>query len=106
MVGYWKGCSEGVLKDRHAILGVLCQKDKFRLKVVRETRDGRVVHGNFPTRTGALWVQPDEVALEDHLMGLERAEIKEYVRIRQFYIDQGEIPENRAINEAVAAANV
>lgn len=105
MVGYWKGSSEEDPKDRHAILGILGHNDMFRVKVVRETRDGRAVHGNFPTGAGALWVHLEEVVLEDHLKGLERAEIKEYVRIRQFYMDRGELPENRALNEAVAVAN-
>lgn len=105
MVGYWKGSSEEDPKDRHAILGILGHNDMFRVKVVRETRDGRPVHGNFPTGAGALWVHLEEVVLDDHLKGLERAEIKEYVRIRQFYLDRGELPENRALNEAVAVAN-
>ena len=105
MVGYWKGSSEEDPKDRHAILGILGHNDMFRVKVVRETRDGRPVHGNFPTGAGALWVHLEEVVLDDHIKGLERAEIKEYVRIRQFYMDRGELPESRALNEAVAVAN-
>lgn len=105
LVGYWKGSSEEDPRDRHAIYGILGSNDMFRVKVVRETRDGRPVNGNFPTGAGALWVHYDEVELEDHLKGLNRVEIKEYVRIRQFLADRGERPEERPLHEAVGVAN-
>lgn len=105
LVGYWKGSSEDDPRDRHAIYGILGSNDMFRVKVVRETRDGRPVNGNFPTGAGALWVHYDEVELEDHLKGLNRMEIKEYVRIRQYFADRGERPEDRPLNEAVAVVN-
>lgn len=105
LVGYWKGSSEEDPRDRHAIEGILGSNDMFRVKVVRETRDGRPVTGNFPTGAGALWVHYDDVELEDHLKGLNRNEIKEYVRIRQYFADRGERPEDRAVNEAVAVVN-
>lgn len=105
LVGYWKGSSEEDIRDRHAIYGILGSNDMFRVKVVRETRDGRPVNGNFPTGAGALWVHYDEVELEDHLKGLNRNEIKEYVRIRQYFADRGERPEDRPLNEAVAVVN-
>lgn len=105
LVGYWKGSSEVDATDRHAIYGILGSNDMFRVKVVRETRDGRPVNGNFPTGAGALWVHYDEVELEEHLKTLNRVEIKEYVRIRQYFADRGERPEDRSLHEAVAVTN-
>ncbi|KAH7320987.1 hypothetical protein B0I35DRAFT_477519 [Stachybotrys elegans] len=102
LLGYWKGSSEPDMKDRHAVYGILGQNDMFRVKVVRETRDGRFVDGNFPTGAGALWIQYEEVEFEQHLQPLTRLEIKEYCRVRQYQLDHGEAPEERAANELVA----
>ncbi|PTB73134.1 hypothetical protein M440DRAFT_1340524 [Trichoderma longibrachiatum ATCC 18648] len=82
LLGYWRGSSEEDPRDRHAVYGILGQNDMFRVKVVRETRDGRFVDGNFPSGAGALWIQYEEVEFEPHLKPLQRAEIKEYCRIR------------------------
>jgi hypothetical protein len=102
LLGYWKGSSEPSLKDRHAVYGILGQNDMFRVKLVRETRDGRFVDGNFPIGAGALWIQYEEVEFEDHLKPLARLEIKEYCRVRQWQLDHGEAPEDRTANEAKA----
>ncbi|KAH7108599.1 hypothetical protein B0J13DRAFT_416909, partial [Dactylonectria estremocensis] len=102
LLGYWKGSSEPSLKDRHAVYGILGQNDMFRVKLVRETRDGRFVDGNFPIGAGALWIQYEEVEFEDHLKPLARHEIKEYCRVRQWQLDHGETPDERAANEVKA----
>ncbi|RFU71812.1 hypothetical protein TARUN_10450 [Trichoderma arundinaceum] len=99
LLGYWKGSSEEDPRDRHAVYGILGQNDMFRVKVVRETRDGRFVDGNFPSGAGALWIQYEEVEFEPHLKPLQRSEIKEYCRVRQYQLDQGEVPEDRVNNE-------
>ncbi|UKZ56295.1 hypothetical protein TrVGV298_010129 [Trichoderma virens] len=99
LLGYWKGSSEEDPRDRHAVYGILGQNDMFRVKVVRETRDGRFVDGNFPSGAGALWIQYEEVEFEPHLKPLQRSEIKEYCRVRQYQLDQGEVPEDRIGNE-------
>lgn len=99
LLGFWKGSSEEDPRDRHAVYGILGQNDMFRVKVVRETRDGRFVDGNFPTGAGALWIQYEEVEFEPHLKPLQRSEIKEYCRVRQYQLDQGEVPEERVNNE-------
>ncbi|KAF1739442.1 hypothetical protein CRV24_001376 [Beauveria bassiana] len=102
VLGYWKLSSEELPEDRHAVYGILGQNDMFRVKVVRETRDGRYVDGNFPTGAGALWIHWDEVEFEPHIRVLSRPEIKEYCRIRQYQIDRGETISQRAANEAAA----
>ncbi|KAL6861014.1 hypothetical protein J3F83DRAFT_228240 [Trichoderma novae-zelandiae] len=99
LLGYWKGSNEEDTRDRHAVYGILGQNDMFRVKVVRETRDGRFVDGNFPSGAGALWIQYEEVEFEPHLKPLQRPEIKEYCRVRQYQLDQGELPEDRVANE-------
>ncbi|KAH6608056.1 hypothetical protein Trco_004369 [Trichoderma cornu-damae] len=103
LLGYWKGSNEEDPRDRHAVYGILGQNDMFRVKVVRETRDGRFVDGNFPTGPGALWIQYEEVEFEPHLKALQRPEIKEYCRVRQYQLDQCEVPEDRIGNEIRAA---
>lgn len=105
VLGYWRGSNESNPRDRHAVYGILGQNDMFRVKVVRETRDGRYVDGNFPSGAGALWIHYDEVEFEPHLKDLSRPEIKEYCRIRQYQVDHGETAGERKVNEDRAAAD-
>ncbi|KHN98290.1 uncharacterized protein MAM_04051 [Metarhizium album ARSEF 1941] len=102
LIGYWKPSSEDDPKDRHAVYGILGQNDMFRVKVVRETRDGRFVDGNFPAGAGALWIPYEEVEFEPHLKTLNRQEIKEYCRVRQYQLDRGETSAERIDNETKA----
>ena len=102
LLGYWKLSNEKKLEDRHAVYGILGQNDMFRVKLVRETRDGRFVDGNFPIGAGALWIAYEEVEFERHLKPLTRLEIKEYCRVRQWQLDHGESPVDRIDNETKA----
>lgn len=102
LLGYWRGSSEEHVEDKHAVFGILGANDMFRVKVTRETRDGRPVLGNFPQGAGALWIHYDEVEFEKHIRHLSRPEVKEYVRVRQRQIDEGEKAGERAANEANA----
>lgn len=88
VIGFWKPSDAPTEADRHAVLGILGMNDMFRAKVVRETRDGRFYDGNFPNGAGALWIQWNEIVLEPHLRGLNRSEVKEYVRVRQYQLDR------------------
>lgn len=99
LIGHWMKSQEPTAKNRHAVYGILGQNDMFRVKLVRETRDGRFVDGNFPVGAGALWIGYEEVVLEPHLQTLARTEIKEYCRVRQWQLDHGETPEDRRSNE-------
>lgn len=106
-VGSWAHSSEEKAEDRHAVYGIIGVNDMFRVKVVRETKDGRYVDGNFPPGAGALWITYDQVKLDDQLKDLSRAEVKEYVRFRQYQIDRiGENDETRCANiqEAIRQA--
>ncbi|KAK4101075.1 hypothetical protein N658DRAFT_79202 [Parathielavia hyrcaniae] len=102
LLGYWKRSSEEDPINKHAVLGILGANDMFRVKLARETRDGRTVVGNFPSGPGALWIHWDEVEFEPHLANLSRNEVKEYCRVRQHQLDLGEAPEERAANETKA----
>lgn len=102
LLGYWRGSSEERVEDKHAVFGILGANDMFRVKVTRETRDGRPVMGNFPTGAGALWIHYDEVEFEKHIRHLSRPEVKEYVRVRQRQIDEGEKTDQRVENEIKA----
>lgn len=102
LVGHWKKSSEPNPRDRHAVYGILGQNDMFRVKLVRETREGNYVDGNFPLGAGALWVNYEEVELEPHLQSLSRQEVKEYCRVRQWQLDNGETPDERIANETTA----
>ncbi|KAH8899671.1 hypothetical protein GQ53DRAFT_816778 [Thozetella sp. PMI_491] len=102
LLGYWNKSSETAEVDKHAVYGILGANDMFRVKLMKETRDGRPLMGNFPTGPGALWIHWDEVVFEPHLANLSRPEIKEYCRVRQRHFDDGERPEHRAANEVQA----
>uniref|UniRef100_A0A8H7K5I5 Uncharacterized protein n=1 Tax=Bionectria ochroleuca TaxID=29856 RepID=A0A8H7K5I5_BIOOC len=103
LLGHWSKSNEENIENQHAVYGILGRNDVFRVKLVRETRDGRYVDGNFPAAPGALWVAYDEVIMEPHLRLLARPEIKEYCRVRQYQIDQGETSEEKEKNEVKAA---
>lgn len=106
LLGYWKDSAEHEPANKHAVFGILGNNDMFRVKVGRETRDGRPMQSNFPQGAGALWINSHQWEREDYLADLTREEIKEYCRVRQWQIDHGErdvdVPENRrqAILEA------
>ncbi|KAK4181168.1 hypothetical protein QBC36DRAFT_129842 [Triangularia setosa] len=103
VLGYWTKSSEDDPINKHAVHGVLGANDMFRIKLSRETRDGRLVtNGNFPSGPGALWIAWDELEFEPHLKGLSRHEVKEYCRVRQYQLDQGETSEERPRNEVNA----
>lgn len=102
LLGYWKQSSEKIVEDKHAVYGILGANDMFRVKLMKETRDGRSLMGNFPTGPGALWIHWDEVEFENHLKALTRPEIKEYCRVRQRHLDDGEHPSQRVANETKA----
>ncbi|KAK3293221.1 uncharacterized protein B0H64DRAFT_326471 [Chaetomium fimeti] len=102
LLGYWKLSSENDPMNKHAVFGILGANDMFRVKLTRETRDGRTVIGNFPSGAGALWIHWDEVEFDPHLRKLSRNEVKEYCRVRQRQLDHGEPPEDRVANETKA----
>jgi hypothetical protein len=99
LLGYWADSDEPNLEDKHAVYGVLSGTDCFRVKVQRVTRDGRFVDGNFPAGAGALWLHYEKVILEPHLAHLNRAEVKEYCRIRQREQETRESDKERKANE-------
>lgn len=102
LLGFWKGSAEPDDKDKHAVFGILGNNDMFRVKVGRETRDGRPLQSNFPSGAGALWLSFDEYQIEDYLEGLTRMELKEYCRVRQYQMDHGERAEEKDHNRKVA----
>ncbi|KAI1491939.1 hypothetical protein F5X96DRAFT_436354 [Biscogniauxia mediterranea] len=102
LVGCWGKSSAEDPRDKHAVYGILGANDMFRVKLVRETMDGRFLEGNFPNGAGALWISYEDVVFLPHLRNLSRPEMKEYVRVRQFQIDNGETEEERAANETRA----
>lgn len=106
LVGYWSNSSAEDALDKHAVIGVLGTNDMFRVKLTRQTRDGRAIFGNFPQGPGALWISYEDVVFEPHLRDLSRSEIKEYCRVRQHQLDRlsgkEESPEERIANETKA----
>ncbi|OTA85304.1 hypothetical protein M434DRAFT_163946 [Hypoxylon sp. CO27-5] len=102
LVGVWSKSSPPSNDDKHAVYGILGANDMFRVKLVRETKDGRFIDDNFPPGAGALWISYDEVIFLEHLKDLTRPEIKEYVRIRQSQIDAGETRDEKVSNETKA----
>ncbi|CCC07227.1 unnamed protein product [Sordaria macrospora k-hell] len=102
VVGTWKHSSSANRKDRHAVQGILAQNENFRCKIVNQSPDGKEVGGNFPLGAGQIWCQWEDVDFLDHLQGMSRPQIKEYVRVRQRMIDMGELPEDRAKNDQLA----
>ncbi|KAH8756120.1 hypothetical protein F5883DRAFT_686358 [Diaporthe sp. PMI_573] len=64
LLGFWKGSSERDDKDKHAVFGIISTNDKFRVKLGRETRDGRPLQSNFPSGAGTLWLSSDKYQIE------------------------------------------
>lgn len=114
MLGYWTESIEAKMEDKHAVFGILGNNDMFRVKVGRETRDGRPMQSNFPQGAGALWINAHQWKKEDYLEDLSREELKEYCRVRQYQLDHmAERDENQsnmhigyAIKEARRRASI
>ncbi|KAI0107091.1 hypothetical protein GGR51DRAFT_166536 [Nemania sp. FL0031] len=102
LVGCWSKSAVEDDRERHAVYGILGANDMFRVKLVRETLDGRYVDGNFPAGAGALWIPYEEVIFLGHIAHLSRPEMKEYVRVRQSQIDAGEKEDEKVANETKA----
>ncbi|KAI0401209.1 hypothetical protein F4802DRAFT_440682 [Xylaria palmicola] len=102
LVGCWAKSAVSDDSERHAVYGILGANDMFRVKLVRETLDGRYVDGNFPAGAGALWIPYEEVIFLRHISHLSRPEMKEYVRVRQSQIDAGEKEDEKVANETKA----
>ncbi|KAI0436380.1 hypothetical protein F4803DRAFT_233596 [Xylaria telfairii] len=102
LVGCWSKSAVTDDRERHAVYGILGANDMFRVKLVRETLDGRYVDGNFPAGAGALWIPYEEVIFLPHIAHLSRPEMKEYVRVRQSQIDLGEKEDEKVSNETKA----
>ncbi|KAI1822426.1 hypothetical protein F4861DRAFT_532265 [Xylaria intraflava] len=102
LVGCWSKSAVKDDRERHAVYGILGANDMFRVKLVRETLDGRYVDGNFPAGAGALWIPYEEVLFLRHIAHLTRPEMKEYVRVRQSQIDAGEKEDDKVANETKA----
>ncbi|KAI2610728.1 uncharacterized protein GGS25DRAFT_479560 [Hypoxylon fragiforme] len=102
LVGCWSKSDQPLDKDKHAVYGILGANDMFRVKLVRETMDGRFLDGNYPNGAGALWIPYDDVKFLNHLKDLTRTEVKEYIRIRQSQLDAGEAPDEQVANETKA----
>ncbi|KAH8178288.1 tRNA splicing endonuclease subunit [Sarocladium implicatum] len=115
-IGHWKESRKGNVlcapQDAHAVYGILGQNDMFRVKLLRQTREGRYFEGNFPSGAGALWIPYEDVVLDDLIADLSRNEVKEFCRIRQHQMDSGESPEQvpdnqqRAVSEARTRAAI
>lgn len=102
LVGCWAKSAVDDDRERHAVYGILGANDMFRVKLVRETLDGRYVDGNFPHGAGALWIPYEDVIFLRHISHLSRPEMKEYVRVRQSQIDAGEKEDEKVANETKA----
>lgn len=102
LLGCWTKSTGETREDKLCVFGILGQNDMFRVKLVRENRNGHYKDDNFPQGAGALWIPYEEVDFDPHLKNLSRAEIKEYCRVRQWQIDQGEGPEDQIANETKA----
>lgn len=89
LLGFWLESAEKDDVDKHAVFGILGNNDMFRVKVGRETRDGRHLQSNFPSGAGALWINTHQWQREGFLGDLTRDEIKEYCRVRQWQFDHG-----------------
>ncbi|RKF60119.1 putative trna splicing endonuclease subunit [Erysiphe neolycopersici] len=101
-LGFWTESDGACDEDKHAVFGVLIGTDSFRVKVARQTRDGRHRDGNYPIGPGALWIHYDKVFFEPHLRSCSRPEVKEYCRIRLEELRFKESEEERQTNELQA----
>ncbi|ATZ56326.1 hypothetical protein BCIN_13g01670 [Botrytis cinerea B05.10] len=91
LLGFWADSDQKNDKDKHAVFGtiVLNSNHRFRFMIRKSTRDGRVVLGNFPQGPGNYQVQYEKIVLEEHLSGLKRSEVEQYILIRQKEILEG-----------------
>ncbi|KAM3469616.1 hypothetical protein MY8738_010051 [Beauveria namnaoensis] len=102
-IGRWKPSGEADRQDRHhAAYGVLSENKSFHVKVVRQTRDSRSLDGSYSSGPSIRWIYCGEIEFQPHLKGLNRQELKEYCRVRQYQLDHGENSAERVISEVKA----
>jgi hypothetical protein len=96
LLGYWKDSWIVNEADKHAAYGILQDDERLRVKVVKETRDGRPVSEPIPN---SVWISYEQVVLEPHLANLLRTEVREYVRCRQVDLLEGQPEPDRKATE-------
>jgi hypothetical protein len=102
LLGYWKHSSEINPVDKHAVVGVLGNNNQLRPRLIKESRYGVEVIGNHPPGAGGVWRNWDEIEFEPHIRHLTRAQLKEYVRLRQQHKEAGETPQAEEANQIKA----
>ncbi|TVY18303.1 hypothetical protein LARI1_G004739 [Lachnellula arida] len=82
IIGVWRDSSEPNDADKHVIYGFIDIHDRLRTRIYGMNRRGEELVGNIPTGAGGCWVTFPRVIFDEHLMALNPAEIKEYVKLR------------------------
>ncbi|KAM3066129.1 tRNA-splicing endonuclease subunit sen54 [Clarireedia jacksonii] len=82
IIGVWRPSSEPRDEDKHVIYGFVDKDNRLRTRLHPRNRRGDELIGNIPTGTGRCWVTFPEILFDPHLVSLNQAEIKEYVKFR------------------------
>ena len=80
LLGFWRDSWIPNDADKHAVYGVLQDDERLRVRVVKETRDGRPLDEPL---SNSVWIPYEQIVLEPQLENLLRTEIREYVRFLQ-----------------------
>lgn len=105
LVGYWKASGQQDIADKHGVFGVLGTGtgSPFRIKVGKQTRDGRPLgKETMPPGPGKVWLNSSDCEREHYLRDLDREELREFVRVRQWQKDHGEADDEVPANILVA----
>ncbi|KAH8587620.1 hypothetical protein B0O99DRAFT_694281 [Bisporella sp. PMI_857] len=82
IVGVWSESNQVIPEDKHVVHGFIDVHDRLRTRIYAENRKGEPIMSNMPSGVGGCWVTFERILFDAHLITLNSAEVKEYVKIR------------------------
>lgn len=84
LLGTWRDSSVPDNENKHAVIGFIDARDRLRTRILPNTKHGKSLAEDYPlpSSPSGCWVTFERVLFSDHLVGLNRSQVKEYIRLR------------------------
>ncbi|KAM3538659.1 hypothetical protein ARSEF1564_008418 [Beauveria bassiana] len=104
-VGHWRNPPASELGKKHIVVAYIDASDYLRTRIGAIVKDGGKMPKNFSRASRAGRVTFDQICFYAHLVGLDRLQVKEYVRQRVGALESTEqdriVAEQRAVDQAI-----
>lgn len=105
LLGHWKDSPVPDPEQKHAVIGYIDASNHLRTRIETVTKNGNMIANNYPRPSHACRATFDQICFYAHLVGLDRLQVKEYVRRRAYAIENTEqeriAAEKKAVEEAI-----